>query len=450
MNILSCQRDSYLRESESRVLSCLRIGDKEEFCLTLDDSCLYPEGGGQPYDLGSVNDAAVLRVEVASQGLQVVVNKEFDVGEKVVCKVDWDRRYDFMQQHTCQHLLSAVVSILCGSETVKWELGSGSVAVDFEHEGAFTKDEIKLIEENVNAHIRALRRVLYSVVNKDELDSVIDLRGRPKGKALELDDLRLVTIEGLDSNPCGGTHLASTGEIQMFKIVGAETDRGAARLRFLCGNRVFAGFTMCLIREAELCSTLGVGAVDLPQTVDVLYKDRRDASKQIKSLSDELAAMLGASLVTTWRDENAIAIANGAVSRPFIVCNRPNASLAFLQETADSIMTHSESQGLGLRAIYLSGAVMEATGKVSKKGGKGKKGSSTVPSNELDPAGAPLSGPFILYGSRPSDVESMKEAVYAAVQGKGGGRPGKLQGQATALQCMFAIEEIFFTTLVGS
>ena len=408
----------------------------QEWSLILDDSCLYPDGGGQPCDFGRVGDAKVLRVDTTPAGLQVIVDREFQIGEKVTCRVDWDRRYDFMQQHTCQHLLSAVVSILFNNDTVKWELGSCTVAVDFEREGAFSGDEIRMIEDQVNSHVRASRKVFCTMVDKCDLDTTPDLRGRPKGKALEMESLRLVTIEGLDSNPCGGTHLASTAEIQLFGIVGTETNRGAARLRFVCGHRALARFSACLTREAQLCATLGVGAGDLSITVDTLYADRREASKQLKNVTDELALLLGTALLSAWQ--------RAAAPPPFIAFNRPNASLSFLQDVADAIMSQSEALGLGLQAVYLSGGATDMPG---NKKGRGKQ--------KLDPTAAlpmspdmPVSGPFVLYGSNVAMVGDIKDRLYEAIQAKGGGRPGKLQGQASRLQNMQAVEKLLLSIIV--
>ena len=106
MKLYLSQINSYLKESESTVLECNLISsDSNSYSLILDDSCLYPEGGGQPCDLGYIDENEVLSVELVSNGLQVIIKKEYLIGTKVICKVNWNRRYDFMQQHTCQHLL---------------------------------------------------------------------------------------------------------------------------------------------------------------------------------------------------------------------------------------------------------------------------------------------------------------------------------------------------------
>jgi alanyl-tRNA synthetase len=122
MKLFASQLNSYQQLSEDLVLDCFPLQNSishspsstehaatDTYGVILEDSCLYPEGGGQPWDLGTIDDHEVLSVEMTPKGLQVTVKHPFSVGSRVVCKVDWDRRYDFMQQHSCQHLLRSLV-----------------------------------------------------------------------------------------------------------------------------------------------------------------------------------------------------------------------------------------------------------------------------------------------------------------------------------------------------
>jgi Ser-tRNA(Ala) deacylase AlaX len=104
VSLLTCQRNAYIRESLSTVLSCEKYPDRDNFRVVLDDSVLYPEGGGQPYDLGTINGFSVLKVLKPStgQGVEAEISAALEVGATVKCELDWNRRYDFMQQHTAQ------------------------------------------------------------------------------------------------------------------------------------------------------------------------------------------------------------------------------------------------------------------------------------------------------------------------------------------------------------
>lgn len=118
MKLYLSQRNSYQQTSENVVLDCYPLNSSSTGTTTatdsyygviLDDSCLYPEGGGQPWDLGTLDDQEVFAVEITSKGLQVMVKQPVAIGSTVISKVDWNRRYDFMQQHSCQHLLRYAV-----------------------------------------------------------------------------------------------------------------------------------------------------------------------------------------------------------------------------------------------------------------------------------------------------------------------------------------------------
>ena len=176
------QRDSYCRRSTSRVLSCAANSDGS-FAVVLDDTCLYPEGGGQPCDSGSVGGVSVIRVDkVPGQfGVCATLPSPLDVGSQVESLVDWPKRYDAMQQHTAQHLLSAVAGRVARVDTVKWEFFLDSVVVDFverEADGAPSASLPSLVaavEESTNEAIRAAAAVSWRLVSKDELEQYVPL-----------------------------------------------------------------------------------------------------------------------------------------------------------------------------------------------------------------------------------------------------------------------------------
>jgi Ser-tRNA(Ala) deacylase AlaX len=170
------QRDSYCRRSTSRVLSCSANADGS-FAVIVDDSCLYPEGGGQPCDGGSIGGVSVIRVDKlpGQPGVCVLVPSPLDVGTEVESLVDWPKRYDAMQHHTAQHLLSAVAGRVAHVDTVKWEFFPDSIVVDFiEREGgeapaAPLSTLITAVEESTNEAIRAAAAVSWRLVSKEEL-----------------------------------------------------------------------------------------------------------------------------------------------------------------------------------------------------------------------------------------------------------------------------------------
>lgn len=300
----------------------------------------------------------------------------------------------------------------------------------------------------MNAHIRSGRHITASVSDREALEQLPLLRGAPKGVAAEFDQLRIISIDGYDSNPCGGTHLATTAEIQMFKIIGQEKDRGAIRLRFLCGNRIFRALSSSLINEMELSRLLCIQTSEIVSTVTSLFSEKKDLGKQVKSLQDEVAMYYAQELVQLWCKQP-------VKLRNYVIQHRPGASLPFLQLTADTILHINETQGLGIQAIFLSGSEeISSAASVSSAGNKKKKSKNSgpaVPPSEFSlviPA-APQSGSFIFYATNAAIVDQLKGEISALVEGKAGGRPGKLQGQGSSLHNIAAVDELLMKSLGG-
>ena len=178
--LVLAQRDSYCRSSTSTVLSCNANTDGS-FSVIVDDTCLYPEGGGQPCDGGSLGGIAVIRVDKlpAQSGVCITLQSPLPVGSQVESLVDWPKRYDAMQQHTAQHLLSAVAGQVAHVDTVKWEFFPDSVVVDFiERDGqqapaASLASLVAAVEDSTNEAIRAAAAVSWRLVAKEELEQYV-------------------------------------------------------------------------------------------------------------------------------------------------------------------------------------------------------------------------------------------------------------------------------------
>ncbi|CAM9443794.1 unnamed protein product, partial [Ectocarpus fasciculatus] len=356
--------------------------------ITLDSSCpFYAEGGGQPSDHGTVDGLEVLHVSNSDSdagGVVVRVAQSITAGTRVACEVDWTRRFDFMQQHTGQHLLSAVVERMFGAETVRWELGREVVEVDVATTPDITADNFCDLESAINNEIRAGRKVSSELVNARSLGSVPFKRGLPKGAALNLAELRVVIIEGLDANPCGGTHVKNLAELQMLKIVGIEKDRGSTRLRFIAGGRVLHSLDVCLRNEARLVSLLALPRGGHADAVDKLLKEKRAAVKERKMWSNELAVLAAKELMP-----------DCSVVVKHISGGEPH----FLMAVGDNSVPVPHIPGIDSALSY-------------KNQGDTKMAHSGV---------------FVFVGT-PDIVSTRKNEILQLLHARGGGRPGKLQG----------------------
>jgi alanyl-tRNA synthetase len=251
----------------------------------LDDTLLYPEGGGQPSDTGSLAGVAVL--DVRRVGGEIRHSLASSVPEGPAClRLDWARRFDHMQQHTGQHLLTAVAADRLGWETTAFHLGPDTCDVELAV-ASIPAAEAARLEELVASEVRAARPVRTRRVNVEEMQGLpVRTRGLPEGHA---GDVRLVEIEGVDLNTCGGTHLLSTAEIEVLKLLGTERLRGGTRLSFVAGGRARRRLGAHEERNARLRALLGAPDAGLAQAVEAKLGQLADRERALRSAEEELA-----------------------------------------------------------------------------------------------------------------------------------------------------------------
>lgn len=255
--------------------------------MTLDQTAFYPNSGGQPHDTGRVGTAEVLDVIEEEDGPVHILSSPLDA-EEVACEIDWARRFDHMQQHTGQHLLSAVFVELFGIATVSFHMGSATSTIELQC-AALTSEQLRSAEERANRIVHENRQVRIAF---EDATSALGLR-KPSERS---GSLRIVTIEGLDRSACGGTHIRATGEIGAILLRSLEKIRGNVRLEFLCGLRAIRrarGDYEALEGAARAFSA----RVDEVPALVVAQADRLKESEKVRQrLASELAEYRGRAL----------------------------------------------------------------------------------------------------------------------------------------------------------
>lgn len=279
--------DSYLREFRAKVTDRSDDGRR----IYLDRTAFYPASGGQPHDTGAIAGASVL--EVVDEGeriahLVAAAPQHVHDADEVDCRIDWERRFDHMQQHSGQHLLSAVFVERFGIATVSFHLGQESSTIDLE---TATLEPARVLEAERRAN-EAVCENRPLAVSFEDAAATRDLR-KPSERA---GTLRIVSIEGLDRSACGGTHVARTGEIGPILIRKLEKVRATVRVEFLCGGRAVrrarADFD-ALARVAQMFS----GALDeVPGLVGAQIESARQNDKVRRKLEADLAQYQGRDL----------------------------------------------------------------------------------------------------------------------------------------------------------
>ncbi len=279
-------RDAYVRDFTARILETGGDGD----IAYLDRTAFYPTSGGQPFDTGSIAGVAVL--EVIDEEERIAHRLAAPVSPGAVdCSIDWTRRFDHMQQHTGQHLLSAVLEEMFGLHTVSFHLGQESSTIDLEG-GSVDTRIIQEAERRANQIVFENRPVAVSF---QDAGAVEGLR-----KPSERDgELRVVSIEGVDRSACGGTHVRATGEIGPILIRKTDKVRQAVRVEFLCGARAVQRTRADYQALSQVAQLFSAPLDDVPSLVSAQLECARSADKVRRKLELELAAYQGRELYET-------------------------------------------------------------------------------------------------------------------------------------------------------
>lgn len=282
-------QDPYLREFKARILKKDPLPEGK-FAIVLDRTAFYPEGGGQPCDLGTLNGIPVIDVRTTNE--EIFHTTLGDPGEETVRGVlDWNRRFDHMQQHSGEHILSGILLANYQAENVGFHLSASTCQIDVTLP-ALSAEQAAAIEDAANAVIFANLPVIGQFVEQADL-AAYSLRKEP-GK--EFSQIRLVSVEACDCCPCGGTHVARTGDVGLFKLRGWEKRKNNIRLDFVCGGRALADYRLKHDLSRALLtrfSTPVEGVLPaVERTLEKLDANQALLSSTRKSYHEELAARL--------------------------------------------------------------------------------------------------------------------------------------------------------------
>jgi len=276
-------QDSYLKKFKAKVLKKIKIDNRS--AVVLNKTAFYPTSGGQTYDIGVIQDIPV--VEVVEEGDEIIHILKEELKEKVnsevVGKIDWERRFDHMQQHLGQHILSGALMEIYGAETVSFHLGEEVCTLDIAKE-KLTEEEAKKTEECANEIIFENRPVkCYFVEGEEELKR-LNLRKTPdrKGK------IRIIEVEDFDLSACGGTHCRAAGEVGLIKIIKWEKRGEKIRLEFICGRRAWKDYFRKNEVMKNISNKLTIKDSELGEAIDRMLEERKEIRKELKEFKEKL------------------------------------------------------------------------------------------------------------------------------------------------------------------
>jgi alanyl-tRNA synthetase len=358
--------DAYRRTFTADVVDCAPADDR--FSVVLSATAFYPTSGGQPHDVGLVGGRRVVDVLDHEDGRLVhVVDGPLQVGATVTGEIDWTRRFDHMQQHTGQHVLSAAFDRVADSRTESFHLGAVSATIDLARQ--VTPAEIAAAEDEANRVVWEDRAVEVRFVTADEAAS-LPLR-KESGRT---GTLRLIDVNDFDLSACGGTHVARTGGIGVIAVTGSEKFKGGSRVEFQCGGRALARLREWRDALAATNRLLSVSPAELAPAIERLQGENKALARAARGFQEQLAGHVAAELVASGERVNGRILvaramdgwdAAGLKAIAAGVAKHPGAAAATFSASTPALVVIARAADLAVDAS----AVLKAL--VARFGGKG-------------------------------------------------------------------------------
>jgi len=271
--------DINITEFDGKVVSCEYDEAKKLYKVLLDATAFFPEEGGQSADVGTLGGQRVMDVQIKDDMVYHYAENALEVGTTVSGHVDWNQRFDFMQQHSGEHILSGITHTRYGYDNVGFHLSTNDVTMDFN--GVLTWEQAREIELEAN-------RIVYQNLPVEILypssEELVSMEYRSK---IEIDgQVRIVKIPGVDMCACCAPHVATTGQIGIIKIVGVQSYKGGVRLNILCGERALRDYS----EKFDSVSAIAQDMSTKQEQVVEGYERLKDECQTLKSKVNELQA----------------------------------------------------------------------------------------------------------------------------------------------------------------
>jgi alanyl-tRNA synthetase len=363
-------RDPYLRTFDATVEKVEPRGDR--WSVALDRTAFYPSTGGQPFDTGTLGGVRVVDVVDEDDGtishlVDATSDHNLTPGGVVHGEIDWARRFDHMQQHTGQHVLSAAILSVCRARTVSFHLGAAVSTIDLERE--LSPAEIAAAETEANRVVWEDRPVTIRFVSSEEA-AALPLRKEPARGGT----LRLIEVEGFDLSACGGTHVARSGAIGIIAVASWERFKGGQRIEFLCGGRALGRWRSFRDTIASSVRLLSVLPEEIPATVERMQGDAREQKRAAAAVQTELAKFRARELADAAESIDGTAAvlravdadANGLKALATAVAAASHSVVVLVSTTRPALVVAARSSDAAVSAQQI---IARLTGKFGGRGG---------------------------------------------------------------------------------
>ena len=360
-------QDSHMKEFQATVVSC--EPQKDHYLIVLDQTAFFPEGGGQYADTGKLGDVEITDVHEKDGVIYHTANMPLEVGSTVTGRLHWEERFEKMQQHTGEHIVSGLVHERFGYQNVGFHLGSDYCTMDFN--GPITKEQLKEIEREANEAVYQNLDIQVLYPSKEELS---DMEYRSK---IEIEgQVRIVVVPGYDVCACCAPHVKKTGEIGMIKLVNMMNYKGGERITMLCGRRALCDYEKKDESTKAISALLCAREYEVAEAVERLKEEQTSLKGKCASLQQKMLSFQA--------NEIQVEEEITAVFDPSLEGNLPREMMNLLLD-----------RGAKVCAVF---------------------------------AGTDEKGYRYVIGSRSEDVRPLSKELNAAFEGRGGGKPEMVQG----------------------
>lgn len=367
-------KDSYLQEFQATVISCEQK-NHTAWSVVLDKTAFFPEGGGQTGDIGWLNDIQVTDTREKSRVIYHETKEPLEIGTQVVGKIDYAARFDKMQQHTGEHILSGIVCAFYGYNNVGFHLSTENTTLDFD--GELSAEQVRELEIKVNQAIHANLPVQVKLPSKEalanmEYRSKIEIEGQ----------VRIVEIPGIDRCACCAPHVRTTAEVGLLKIQSCDRHRGGCRLTIVCGMRALKDFQQKQESVGKVSAALSAKPEKIAEAVEHLQEQQTSLREQLNRIQ---AMYLREKLQKVNAEDKYVCI---------------------FEKSLDSIAMRNFVNDAMERCEGICGAFIGSDDK----------------------------GYHYILGSRTMDVREVSKKLNVQFHGKGGGKPQMVQGSLLGME----------------
>ena len=271
------EENPFLARFTARVRSCAQ--GRKGWDVILDQTAFYPEGGGQPYDLGALGGVQVLEVHEREGHVVHTCSAPLEEGSTVEGEIDWARRFDLMQHHSGEHIVSGLAHTMYGCDNVGFHMGADVITIDFNVE--LTQDQVRALEAAANRYIWEDHPVQITYPSPEEL---AHLEYRSK-KAIQ-GQVRIVSFPGADTCACCGTHVSSSGQVGLVKLLSCQKFRSGVRIELVCGGRAFTHLSQVWEQNHQISNLTSAKLLETAPAVERLLGENQALKSRILTLED--------------------------------------------------------------------------------------------------------------------------------------------------------------------